>query len=167
LSGSITIVLPVLAAESFGGAVGLGWLLSAMAAGALLASLAIGQFGRAGRRGLSAYLGVGCAGACLFAVAFSQNLGLSMLLMLGLGASLVVFGVVWESTVQELVPAEMLGRVISIDMLGSYALLPIGYVLLGYAVTALGVTAVLSIAGAATVALVLVGLSVPEVRRLA
>lgn len=83
-----------------------------------------------------------------------------------LGASLILFGVIWESTVQELVPAQMLGRVISIDMLGSFALLPLGYLLLGRAVQAYGPAVVLFTCGTLTVALVLVGLAVPAIRRL-
>jgi hypothetical protein len=47
------------------------------------------------------------------------------------GAALEVFSLIWTNTLQELVPGERLGRVASIDMLGSFALLPAGYALTG------------------------------------
>ena len=83
-----------------------------------------------------------------------------------LGGSIVAFSLICEATLQELVPSEALGRVASIDLLGSVALLPIGYSLVGVLVTEVGPGAALLIAGAGTVALALVGLSLRSVREL-
>ncbi|HEX7003018.1 MAG TPA: MFS transporter [Trueperaceae bacterium] len=166
MAGSIAVVLPVVAESSLGGAAALGWLLAAMAGGALGGSLLLGQLGLRRRRGLTAYLGVAVSGFCLLSFALVPTMTVGLTSMFLLGASLILFGVIWESTVQELVPAQMLGRVISIDMLGSFALLPLGYLLLGRAVQAYGPAVVLFTCGTLTVALVLVGLAVPAIRRL-
>jgi hypothetical protein len=39
----------------------------------------------------------------------------------------MLFGLIWETSPQELVPEEKFGRVVSLDMLGSFGLLPVGY----------------------------------------
>ena len=53
---------------------------------------------------------------------FSLALGLALVrgLCLGFGVAL------WETMLQELVPAQLLGRVVSLDFFGSFGLMPIG-----------------------------------------
>ncbi len=46
-----------------------------------------------------------------------------------------------------MVPPEKMGRVSSVDMLGSFVLLPIGFVLTGFLVDQIGVTTVFLAAG--------------------
>ncbi len=82
------------------------------------------------------------------------------------GASLTVFGVVWETTMQALIPEEVLGRVVSLDMLGSFALLPLGFILTGYLAERFGAPPLVLAYGLATVAIALLGLLVPAIRRL-
>lgn len=48
------------------------------------------------------------------------------------GAGIMLFGLIWEISLQELVPEEKFGRVASLDMLGSFALLPVGYLVTGW-----------------------------------
>jgi hypothetical protein len=43
----------------------------------------------------------------------------------------MIFALVWETSLQELVPEEAFGRVASLDMLGSFALLPLGHLGVG------------------------------------
>lgn len=64
--------------------------------------------------------------------------------------ALAAFGIVWESTLQELVPGEAPGRVASIEMIGSFALLPVGFLLIGALVAAAGPAAALALAGGAS-----------------
>jgi len=65
---------------------------------------------------------------------------------------------------QELVPGELLGRVSSIDYLGSFALLPVGFALAGWATDRIGPAAVFVIGGALTTALALSALLHPAIR---
>jgi hypothetical protein len=60
----------------------------------------------------------------------------------------------------------MLGRVSSIDALGSFALLPLGYALAAYATPLIGPPTVFLLGGAATATLALLGLLHPAIRRL-
>jgi DHA3 family tetracycline resistance protein-like MFS transporter len=82
------------------------------------------------------------------------------------GMSISVFGLIWTNSLQELVPREMLGRVASIDALGSYVLLPIGYGITGWATDLIGAPLVFVIGGTLTVILALLGLLHPAIRNL-
>jgi DHA3 family tetracycline resistance protein-like MFS transporter len=82
------------------------------------------------------------------------------------GAMVTVFGLIWTNLIQEFVPREMLGRVSSIDALGSYVFLPLGYAAAGWLTDAIGPPAVFYLGGGLTVAIALIGLAVPAIRRL-
>ena len=166
LTGVTVVVLPLLAETRFSGATSLGWLLAGVAGGALLSSLVLNRLGRLRHRGLLAYLAVVVAGLALVGLAFAPTTSLGVVATGLAGASLAVFGVVWETVMQERVPDEVLGRVVSIDMLGSFALLPLGFLLTGYLAEVAPLGQVVLGYGGATVLLALVGLCVPAVRRL-
>ena len=127
VGGVIMILLPLLAEMRFAGASSLGWLLSGVAGGAMLSAVVLSQLGKLRHRGLFAYLAVAVSGLALVGLSFAPQVGWGVAAMVLGGASITVFGVVWETTMQELVPGEVLGRVVSIDMLGSFALLPLGF----------------------------------------
>jgi hypothetical protein len=61
---------------------------------------------------------------------------------------------------QQRIPPDKLGRVVSVDALGSFGLIPIGYAITGWATELLGAALVFVIGGGLTVvvaALVLIG----------
>jgi DHA3 family tetracycline resistance protein-like MFS transporter len=82
------------------------------------------------------------------------------------GMATSVFALIWTHTLQEMVPGNMLGRVYSIDALGSFVLLPIGFALAGWGTELLGAPRVFLIGGIGTILLVLLGLSHPAIRNL-
>jgi MFS family permease len=82
------------------------------------------------------------------------------------GVGMGVFGVVWQTAIQENVPAAALSRVSSYDLLGSYAALPAGQVLAGYLAIQFEVTNVILAAAALCVAATLAMAAVPGVRGL-
>lgn len=86
--------------------------------------------------------------------------------MLVVGAGLATLELVWTNTLQELVPSHLLGRVSSIDALGSYALIPAGYFLAGGAADLIGPATVFVIGGSASAIIIGAGLLHPSVRRL-
>lgn len=165
-AGSTSVLFPLLAKERLGDVKSLGWLFSGLAAGSLLGALLVGRLGKTGRRGLAAYLAVVADGIGLILLAFVQNPVLAVAVAVLMGASLVVFGVIWESTLQEMVPLEALGRVASVDMLGSFALLPLGFLAVGWVVERVGVVDSLLVCGGGVVLLALIGLGVREIREL-
>lgn len=81
------------------------------------------------------------------------------------GFGMMIFGLIWETSLQELVPEEAFGRVASLDMLGSFALLPLGYVVVGWLATVIG--GEITIITLAILVLVTIGvaLCVPSIRR--
>jgi MFS transporter, DHA3 family, tetracycline resistance protein len=80
--------------------------------------------------------------------------------------SVSVFSLIWTHTLQEMVPGNMLGRVSSIDALGSFVLLPIGFALAGWGTDLLGAPKVFLIGGIGVILLVLLGLAHPAIRNL-
>jgi hypothetical protein len=77
-----------------------------------------------------------------------------------------VFALIWTHTLQEMVPGNMLGRVYSIDAVGSFVLLPIGFALADWGTDLLGAPRVFLIGGIGIIVLVLLGLSHPAIRSL-
>ena len=82
------------------------------------------------------------------------------------GAMLEQFGVAWETTVQEHVPADKLARVYSYDMVGSFLAVPIGQIAIGPIAAAAGVEATLAGATVLMTLAVLGMLSSRDVRTL-
>jgi len=83
-----------------------------------------------------------------------------------IGACGATVGLVWTNLLQELVPPQKMGRVSSVDMLGSFVLLPIGFAFTGLLVDAIGVTAVFLAGGLITVVLCALPLLHPAIRNL-
>jgi DHA3 family tetracycline resistance protein-like MFS transporter len=126
----------------------------------------LGQYVRLHRRGLIGYLSVVVSGASLLPFAFKLPIPFLIASMFISGISMSVFALVWTHTLQEMVPGELLGRVYSIDALGSFVLLPIGFSLAGWATDLFGAPMVFLIGGLATMSLALLGLFHPAIRTL-
>jgi MFS family permease len=83
-----------------------------------------------------------------------------------MGACNTVLGPAWVNSLQEHVPGHLLGRVTSVDYLGSFICLPLGYALGGWAAEQVGPAPVFIIGGALQTALIALGLLHPQVRSL-
>ncbi len=165
--GPLAIALPFLIKNTLRADVGLlGLWGSLIALGEVLTSVWLGRYARLRRRGLLAYGALLASGIAVLAYVLPGGRPGLVAGALLFGASMATFGLIWTSTLQELVPGELLGRVSSIDFLGSYALLPFGYALAGWATDAAGAPAVFLIGGIGTIALALLGLAHPAIRRL-
>jgi MFS family permease len=79
----------------------------------------------------------------------------------GMGFGIEVFSVCWDTTMQQQIPGTMLSRVYAYDMLGSVALIPVGFAAVGPIADLIGTR--LTLYGAATL-VVLVTLPVFAVR---
>jgi MFS family permease len=82
------------------------------------------------------------------------------------GLTLEQFGVAWETTMQEHVPAEKLARVYSYDMVGSFVAMPVGEMAVGPIAQAVGLEATLVGAGLIMTVAVIGMLSSRDVRTL-
>ncbi len=138
LSGPISVALPFLIKDVLHRGVGsLGAVYSTLALGSVAASV---------------WLGLGFTG-----------IGIAAFII---GAALTSSALIWTNTLQECVSREILGRVSSIDYLGSYALMPIGYAAVGWAADHLGSALVFVIGGAITSVLATLALSSPVIKGL-
>lgn len=134
-------------------------------AGAVVAALIFGGRQRWHKRGLLAYGGVLISGMSLLLMPFvSWAPGLIGLMALE-GFGIMIFGLIWETSLQELVPEEAFGRVASLDMLGSFALLPLGYLVVGWLANIIGGTVTIIILAIAAIVVVAIALLVPSIRK--
>ena len=167
LAGPLGVSVPLLVERSLGGGVGvLGLYGSAVAVGAVVSALALGSRARLRRRWRLVY-GWWIAVA-LAAAAMGLPIGVAGLLAAALvvGVGEVAVGLAWTNALQDHVPDELLGRVYSLDYLGSAALIPVGYLVAGVASDAFGPSAVF-LAGGLISAVILAAMTLlPQIRAL-
>ena len=167
LAGPLGVAVPLLVERSLGGDVGvLGLYGSAVAAGAAAAAVALGS--RARLRGRWRLIYGWWIALALAAAAMGLPIGVGGLvasaLVIGFGE--VAVGLAWTNALQDHVPDELLGRVYSLDYLGSAALIPVGYLVAGMASDAFGPSAVF-LAGGLVSAVILAAMTLlPQVRAL-
>jgi MFS family permease len=161
------VAMPFLIKDDLGADVAvMGWFGSAFSIGYILSALVLGQFKRLHRRGLLGYLPILVNGAVLLLFGLKFPIPVLVIGMFVYGFCFNVFGLVWNNTLQEMVPHEKLGRVYAIDSLGSWILLPIGFALAGWGTDLVGAPTVFLIGGVGTILMVLIGLSHPAIRNL-
>jgi MFS family permease len=163
-SGALTVLGPVVADETFGRQ-SWGFILAAETAGMIVGGLI------AMRIRVHRLLFLGTAATALEALpALSlgvfPHVGLLVVAGFVAGVGLEQFGVAWETTMQEHVPADKLARVYSYDMVGSFVAIPVGQVIAGPVAQAVGVEPTLVGAAALIVLAVLGMLSSRDVRQL-
>lgn len=168
LGGPYSVALPFLVGDTLKAGVSvLGLLYSAFPMGYLVATIWFGRKTTIRRRGFLIYVGLATAGTMLFVFGLSVPLLVLVLAAFINGMALEAGSLAWTNLLQERVPPEKLGRVASIDALGSYALLPIGYGIAGWATGAVGAPSVFLVGGGLTAAIAtVVFMSHPAIRGL-
>jgi MFS family permease len=161
----ISVLGPVVADRSLGGARGWGFILAAYAVGSVLGGLVMIRF-RPSRMLLAATLGVLIFPLLAFALAVPLALPLILATAFVVGAGGELFSVNWVTTMQQEIPPAALSRVSAYDALGSLALAPVGTVVAGPLLVAFGPGAVLDAGGVLILVVTLLVLAVPEVRQL-
>jgi DHA3 family tetracycline resistance protein-like MFS transporter len=166
-AGPRNVAMPFLVHDHLGLEVGaLGAITSSLAAGSVAAAIFLGRYHRLRRRGLLLY---GCElvmGAMLILFGRLPWLAGIMAAAFVYGACISAGGLVWTNTLQEMVPQEKLGRVSSIDALGSFVFLPVGFAFAGLLTERLGPANVFVLGGGLVVLLSIGMLLVPTIRRL-
>jgi MFS family permease len=166
-AGPRNVALPFLVHDHLHlGVSALGAISSSIAVGSVVAAVFLGRLHRLRRRGLVLY---GCEILMgLMLIGFGRLPALPALLAAAFvfGLCLSAGGLVWTNTLQEMVPAERLGRVASIDALGSFVFLPLGFAFAGLLTERIGPSDVFVIGGSLVILLAAGMLLVPSVRRL-
>ena len=83
-----------------------------------------------------------------------------------IGAAFTVPNLIFITTLQELIPVKVLGRVTSIATLGSVALVPVGSGLVGWATDHMGAPTIFILSGILTALLAALALLHPAIRNL-
>lgn len=145
--------LPVIAKDVFHEDVGLYTrLMTCSGAGAVLGALVVAWIGKHRHMGRMLLLVQIAFGVAMFAFAYSRHVWLSAALLFIAGAMLVMCFSLTTSLVQLLAPTELRGRVVSIYMVAFRGGSPLGGLVSGWLVTALGsAPLVLAINGVALV----------------
>jgi MFS transporter, DHA3 family, tetracycline resistance protein len=166
-AGPMDVTLPFLIKDHFHADVAiLGLFYSASSVGAVLVALWLGRQVRLRRRGLLVYMPWMAIGILVLVMGLPIPVQGLLVASLLIGACNTLVGLVWVNTLQEVVPQHLLGRVTSVDYLGSYLLLPVGFAVGGWAAKLLGPAPVFVIGGALQALLVALGLLHPRVRSL-
>jgi len=138
---------PVMAQHYLGGARIWGIVMGSQAAGSVLTGLLlIGR--RPSRPLLVSVLGLIAVPLPCLLLALHASAPAVCAMAVTAGAGLAVFGAFWDTTMQRLVPAEMLSRVTALTLTGSYSLGAFGLAAVGPAAQAFGAVHVLAFATA-------------------
>ncbi|KYH44948.1 MFS transporter [Branchiibius sp. NY16-3462-2] len=165
-SGAITVLGPVIAKNHDSlGIKGWGLVLSAEAVGMLLMSLVLLKV-RLNRPLLSGMLGISLFSIMMFMLGLDPVTIPLMVAALVAGAGIETFGTGWNVAMMQNVPGDVLSRVVSYDMLGSFIAIPVGMLLFGWLATVASTEMVLVAAGIVYAAVALSTLLVPSVRNL-
>jgi hypothetical protein len=160
------ILGPAYAESDRGGAASWGVISAGFGIGAVTGSLLALRW-RPKRPGL-VVAGALCAGATQCAVVVSPLPTLTVALLEAItGVGVAVCFTVWETALQERIPAAAQSRVSSFDYLGSLTFMPLGYLLVGPVVHALGnvrTAVVCTVVTLAVTALVAAGRDVRSLR---
>lgn len=163
--GPLPVVLPLLVRGPLdGGARGLGLLFASLGLGGLVSAGLFGSLGQPRRRITAMYAGWGTSCLALAGLYFAPNVAAAMALMLLCGFSGEGAQLVWVTLLQELVPGDMLGRIVAMDWLVSLGLQPAGIALAAPAAAILGAGGVFLVGGLISAGGVVLGLFQPGVR---
>ena len=162
------MLLPVFARDVLGiGATGLGLLSAGIGVGALAGAIGLATLRPSGGSGRSLLAGLVIASLAEIVFATSRVVPVSVVALAVLGACQVLYYATTNTLLQVLVPGRLRGRVLSLYILTSWGLIPIGNVLSG--AVAERSSATLALVGGSVVTLVavlVVAVLVPELRRL-
>jgi MFS family permease len=164
-AGTLFVLVPLRARESYGGAGAYGLLIAifsvgSLAAGALMLRahprrpLLIATFGILAFLPDVAFLAIGAPLPAVLAAAFIGGIGIE------------VFGVLWVTTMQREIPPDRLSRVSSYDALGSLVFTPVGLAVAAPVAIAVGLSGAFWIAAVIIAVPTALVLSVGDVRRM-
>jgi MFS family permease len=162
------VLLPVYARDVLKiGAPGLGLLSGAIGAGALAGAVGLALLRPSGGSSRSMLLGLGIGSVALVVFSVSRFVPLSVAALAVLGTCQVLYYATTNTLIQVLVPPRLRGRVISLYILTSWGVIPIGNLGAGAVAEHLGPTVALAGGGAITLAvLVAVVVAFPPIRGL-
>jgi MFS family permease len=166
-SGPRNVALPFLIHDHLGLQVeALGLVASSFSIGSVIGAVVLGRLKRIRRRGTLLYGSAVLGGLMIVAYGLAPNLTVILAAAFVYGLTFSAIALVWTNTLQEMVPPDKLGRVSSIDALGSFVLMPIGFALAGWLTDKIGPVQVFVIGGCGTITMAVLAYLHPGVRGL-
>jgi DHA3 family tetracycline resistance protein-like MFS transporter len=171
LRAPYSVTLPLHVRDFYHSGVGLyGAIISASAVGAILATLIVGQLRRIHHRGIVAYSALVVSSLAMMAFALPVPHDLVPVVTLTAfaldGAGIGAFEIIWVTVLQEMVPSEKLGRVSSVDFVGSFLFQPLGLAVVGVLTDAVATPWIFLACGALSLLLNASGFLVRGIREL-
>jgi MFS family permease len=161
---ALLVLGPLVAKAELGGAAAWGTILAVESAGAVVGGMFALRI-KVERPLVASELFVLPAGLLLAALAFPLPLIGLAVVSFAVGIGFAVGNTLWITALQRNVPGHALSRISSFDWLGSVALNPIGYALIGPIAAALGTSQTLAVAAVLNIAVCVSVVLVPSVRR--
>ena len=162
---ALLVLGPIVAKEDLGGAGAWGTILAVESAGAVAGGLFALRI-RVDRPLVACQLWVLPAGVLLASLAVPLSLIVIAAIGFVAGIGFSLGETLWVTALQRNVPEHALSRISSFDWLGSVALNPIGYAVIGPLAASIGASETLAVAGALNIAVCIGIVLVPSVRRL-
>jgi MFS family permease len=163
LAGPYSVALPFLVGARAGADVHtLALLYALFPLGYIIGGMWMGRREQIRRRGALVYGGLIVAGLALGVLGLPAPLAVLGAAALINGAALELCSLAWTSALQQLIPRHQLGRVSSASEFGSYALIPIGYGVAGWATELIGAPLVFLVGGGVTAAVAALVLAVHQ-----
>ena len=135
----ISVLVPLIVRDVLHqGAVAYGAVFAVAGAGGGLAAVAVGRFGAPRRRMSVIWVVWAAAAAALLGIGLAPDVFVVGAFGAIVFAGLTYGNLIWQTMSQQLIPAEMLGRVSSIDWLFSICLSPLGILVAGVLATSIG-----------------------------
>jgi predicted MFS family arabinose efflux permease len=163
--GAFLVLGPIVAQDSLGGAKAWGLILGCESAGLVAGGLIVLRT-RPDRLLLVATLAIFLMVPVYLLLAEAAPVVLIAAGALVMGIGVEIFGVLWDTSLQQQIPHDRLSRVSSYDALGSFVCIPIGLSIAGPIADALGVETTLFLAAGVIVVATLLVLLVDDVRNL-
>ena len=139
-AGAVSVLGPAVAKRHLGGPAGWGAVLTAESVGLVLCGVVMLRW-RPRRILRVATYSVFAIDLILVALAWPAPLPVVIAAAFLTGVGIEIFGVLWDTAMQQEIPQEKLSRLSSYDALGSWVLMPIGFIVAGPLGDAIGARA--------------------------
>jgi DHA3 family tetracycline resistance protein-like MFS transporter len=167
LIGPYYVAMPFLVSDFMKADVNrLGLIYSIFPIGFVIGGAWLGRYQKLPRRGTLMYATLALAAIMLGLYGFHMPLWILIIAALVNGVALQFGALAWTHLLQEKIPNEQLGRVSSIDAMGSMSLMPVGMALAGWATGTFGSALVFIVGGALTALVGITAILHPAIRKL-
>jgi MFS family permease len=139
-AGAVNVLGPAVAKEQLGGPAAWGAVLTAQTVGLVVCGVMMLRWKPRRMLRIATYSAFSLA-FILIALSFPAPLPIVIAAGFLTGFGIEIFGVLWDTAVMQEIPQEKLSRISSYDALGSWVLMPLGYIAAGPVAAAIGIRA--------------------------